>query len=252
MNIVVFQHLACEHPGIWRDFLREDGAEVLTVELDEGDAIPSLADADALLVFGGPMNVDKRVISSGLRGDEWLIAEDEPEMLAPETAAIRQAALGGMPILGVCLGAQLLAKALGARVTKNPAPEVGLLEIGLTAAGASDPLFAGWPRRTPVVQWHSDTFALPEGAVHLASSPLCHNQAFRHGDRSYGLQFHPEVTADMVVEWADVPEYAEAMRQIQGTAGGGPFAGIPAEAGALAQRARRLYRNFTTLIGRAG
>lgn len=237
MYIVVFQHLACEHPGIWRDFLREDGAEVLTVELDEGDAIPSLADVDALLVFGGPMNVDE---------------EDRYPWLAPETAAIRQAALGGMPILGVCLGAQLLAKALGARVTKNPAPEVGLLEIGLTAAGASDPLFAGWPRRTPVVQWHSDTFALPAGAIHLASSPLCHNQAFRHGDRAYGLQFHPEVTADMVVEWADVPEYAEAMRQMKSTAGGGPFAGIPAEAGALAQRARRLYRNFTTLIGWAG
>ncbi len=155
MRVVVFQHLACEHPGIWRDFLREDGADVTTVELDAGDAIPSLDGADALLVFGGPMNVDEH---------------DRFPWLAPETAAIRDAALGGVPILGVCLGAQLLARALGAPVTRNPLPEVGLLDVDLSEAGAADPLFAGWPRRAAVVQWHSDSFALPERATLLATS----------------------------------------------------------------------------------
>jgi GMP synthase-like glutamine amidotransferase len=237
MRVVVFQHLACEHPGIWREFLREDGADVATVELDQGDAIPSLAEADALLVFGGPMNVDEHARFP------WL---------APETAAIRQAALGGLPVFGVCLGAQLLARALGAPVTRNPVPEVGLLEVDLTDAGTSDPLFAGWPRRAPVVQWHSDTFALPAGATLLATSPACRNQAFRYGECAYGLQFHPEVTADMVSEWADVPEYADAMRRMQDAPEGGPFSRVPAEADVLAARARQLYRNFTALVGSLG
>jgi GMP synthase-like glutamine amidotransferase len=234
MQVVVFQHLSCEHPGIWREFLREDGADVATVELDQGDAIPSLTGADALLVFGGPMNVDEHARFP------WL---------APETAAIRQAALAGLPVFGVCLGAQLLARALGAPVTRNPVPEVGLLDVDLTDAGASDPLFAGWPRRAPVVQWHSDTFALPGGATLLATSPACRNQAFRFGERAYGLQFHPEVTADMVAEWAGVPEYADAMRRLRNAPEGGPFVRVSAEADLLAFRARQLYRNFTALVG---
>ena len=234
MRLVVFQHLPCEHPGIWRDFLREDGVDVTTVELDVGDAIPSLDGADALLVFGGPMNVDEH---------------DRFSWLAPETATIREAALGGMPIVGVCLGGQLLARALGAPVRRSPQPEVGLLDVDLTDAGTADPLFAGWPRRAAVVQWHSDTFALPEGATLLATSAACRHQAFRFGAHAYGLQFHPEVTADMVAEWAEVPEYAEAMRLMEGAAREGPFAGVPAAAAALAARARRLYQNFIALVG---
>ena len=235
MRVVVFQHLACEHPGIWRDFLREDGADVTTVELDAGDAIPTLDGADALLVFGGPMNVDEH---------------DRFPWLAPERAAIREAALGGLPILGVCLGGQLLARALGAPVTLNPLPEVGLLDVELTDAGTADPLFAGWPGRAPVVQWHSDTFALPEHATLLATSGACRHQAFRFGAHAYGLQFHPEVTADMVDEWAGVPEYAEAMRRMSGAAAGSPFAAVPSSAPALAARARLLYDNFTAVVGR--
>jgi GMP synthase-like glutamine amidotransferase len=235
MKVVVFQHLPCEHPGIWRNFLREDGIEATTVELDAADPIPRLDDADALLVFGGPMNVDE---------------EERFAWLRPETAAIRDAATGGLPILGVCLGGQLLAKALGARVTSNPVPEIGLLQVELTGPGAADPLFAGWPRCPPVVQWHSDTFALPAGATLLATSPACRHQAFRWGERAYGLQFHPEVTAGMVEEWADIPEYAEAMRRMRAQAGGDPFARVAAEAPALARRARALYDNFMALIRR--
>lgn len=233
MRIVVFQHLACEHPGIWRQFLKEDEIEVVTVELDAGEAIPSLDDADALLVFGGPMNVDE---------------EERYSWLRHETEVIREAAVGGKPILGICLGGQLLAKSLGARITRNPEPEVGLLDVELTDAGAADPLFDGWPRRAPVVQWHSDTFALPEGGLLLATSPRCRNQAFRYGHRAYGLQFHPEVTGEMVAEWADVPEYAEAMRGTGRLDYGGPFAQVPLEAPALAARARLLYQNLKSLI----
>lgn len=235
MRVTVFQHLSCEHPGIFREFLRRDGAEVETVELDAGDRIPSLDGTDALLVFGGPMNVDE---------------EDRYPWLVPETAAIRAAALGGMPILGVCLGGQLLAKALGARVTKNPEPEVGLLDVELTEAGAVDPLFAGWPRRAAVVQWHSDTFAIPDGGVRLAASPACSNQAFRYGSCGYGLQFHPEVTADMVAQWREVPEYAEVLRRMNSGADGSGFDGVARREAELARRARLLYDNFRTLVAR--
>ncbi len=234
MRIVVFQHLACEHPGIWRQFMREDGIEVVTVELDAGEKIPSLDNADALLVFGGPMNVYQ---------------EERHPWLRHETEVIRDAALGGKPILGVCLGGQLLAKALGAGVTMNPEPEVGLLDVDLTDAGARDTLFAGWPRRAQVVQWHSDTFAVPSGGVRLATSAGCADQAFRYGDRAYGLQFHPEVSAGMVAEWADVPEYAEAMGRMQALGTANPFAGVAREAPALAARARLLYQNFKSLTG---
>jgi len=235
MRVVVFQHLPCEHPGIFRDFLRRDGAETVTVQLDVGHRIPSLDGADALLIFGGPMNVDE---------------EDRYPWLVPETAAIRAAALGGMPILGVCLGGQLLAKALGAPVSKNLEPEVGLLEIELTQAGAADPLFTGWPRRAAVVQWHSDTFAIPDGGVRLATSTACPNQAFRFGRWAYGLQFHPEVTADMVEEWAHVPEYAEAMQRAGGGAEGGGFGGVARHQSDLARRAQVLYENFRALVAR--
>jgi GMP synthase-like glutamine amidotransferase len=234
VHVVVFQHLPCEHPGIWRDFLREDGAELTTVELDAGDRLPSLDGADALLVFGGPMNVDEH---------------DPYPWLVPEKAAIREAALGGLPVLGVCLGGQLLARALDAPVTPGAGREVGLLDVDLTDAGAADPLFAGWPRRAAVVQWHSDAFAVPAGATLLAASPVC-PQAFRYGQHAYGLQFHPEVTADMVDEWADVPAYADALGRMSGVPPGGPFAGVPAAAATMAARARRLYHNFTALVGR--
>jgi GMP synthase-like glutamine amidotransferase len=235
MRVIVFQHLSCEHPGILRDFMRADGVATDTVELDAGDPIPPLESADALLAFGGPMNVYEE------EAYPWLI---------PETRAIREAALAGMPFLGICLGGQLLAKALGARVARNPEPEVGLLEIELTDAGASDPLFRGWPRTASVVQWHSDTFAIPADAVRLASSPACPNQAFRYGTNAYGLQFHPEVTAQMVAEWGDIPDYAAEMTKLQQRTGGHPFAEVIANADVLAGRARLLYHNFMALVTR--
>ncbi|MGH7702886.1 MAG: type 1 glutamine amidotransferase [Gemmatimonadales bacterium] len=236
MRFVVLQHLPCEHPGIFRDFMRDDGVETVTVELSEGGQIPPPEETDALLVFGGPMNVDE---------------EERYPWLVPETRAIRQAAWAGTPILGVCLGAQLLAKALGAPVTRTAEPEVGLLEVELTAAGIADPLFQGWPRRASVVQWHSDTFGIPADAVRLASSPACPNQAFRYGDSAYGLQFHPEVTGEMAKEWSENPEYAAALQQIEQRTGVSPFGAVPAASDRLRAQARLIYHNFRTLARRA-
>jgi GMP synthase (glutamine-hydrolysing) len=121
----------------------------------------------------------------------------------------------GHPVWGVCLGAQLLAAALGARVYPGPAAEVGLLEVELTDAAAADPVFGTAPRRFPTLQWHGDTFDLPEGATLLASSPAYENQAFSYA-RAYALQFHLEVSPELAAEWGEVPAYADSLEAIEG------------------------------------
>jgi GMP synthase-like glutamine amidotransferase len=125
----------------------------------------------------------------------------------------------GRPFWGTCLGAQLLASALGARVYAGPAPEVGVLAVDLTRAGADDPVLGGLPASIDTLQWHGDTFDLPEGAVLLASSPAYPHQAFRVGRAAYAAQFHLEVTEAMGEEWAAVPAYAEYADRVLGPGG---------------------------------
>jgi GMP synthase-like glutamine amidotransferase len=128
--------------------------------------------------------------------------------LAESRRWIRDAVLAGMPFLGVCLGAQLLASALGARVERGR-PELGLHDVFLTAAAERDPLFSGLPRRLEVFGWHGDSFELPRGAVPLAGSLACTFQAFRFGAAAYGLQFHPEVRVDDLARWRSVDGYRD-------------------------------------------
>jgi len=175
MDVVVLQHIACEPPGAFEDVLIAAGADIHRVELDEGEPLPSWQDYVAIVAMGGPMSVN-----------------DDAELpwLTAEKAAIGEAVRAGVPYFGACLGAQLLAASLGARVYAGPEPEVGVLPVTLTAEGAADPLFAGLPRSFPTLQWHGDTFDLPEGATLLASSPAFPNQAFRYGRAPYGIQFH--------------------------------------------------------------
>ena len=145
----------------------------------------------------------------------WLRAE-----LDYVAAAVR----AGTPYWGVCFGAQLLAGALGARVLRGPQAEVGVLPVELEPAAAGDPVFGGLPATLPAVQWHSDTFELPDGAIHLASSPAYPNQAFRWG-RAYGLQFHLEAPAALVQEWLAIPAYAAALQATLGDGAAEPFIG---------------------------
>jgi GMP synthase-like glutamine amidotransferase len=121
---------------------------------------------------------------------------------------IRDAVLRDVPFLGVCLGGQLLATALGGLVGPASAAEVGIHDVFLTSGGRRDPLFAGLPGRFPVFGWHEDEFELPRGAIPLAGSIGCEHQAFRFGSSAYGLQFHPEVRPDDLGRWASVPGYA--------------------------------------------
>ena len=200
-RILVLQHIACEPPGVYEDVLRERGATIHRVELDEGEPLPDRSAIDAIVCMGGPMS-----------------ATDDAEhvWLAEEKAFIAGAVRGGTPFWGVCLGVQLLAASLGARVYPGPAPEVGVLPVELTPEGLADPVFSVLPPVLPTLQWHGDTFDLPEGAVRLAGSPAYPNQAFRFGESAYGVQFHIEVSPELAREWADVPEYSQALARVLG------------------------------------
>jgi GMP synthase-like glutamine amidotransferase len=231
-RLLVFQHIAVEHPGIFRDFLATDGIEPTAVELDEGEPIPDLGAYDALWVMGGPMDV-------------W--QEEAHPWLAAEKAAIREAVVErGMPFLGVCLGHQLLAEALGGRVAAMATPEVGILEVTLTEAGQRDPLTAGLSSPISCLQWHgAEVVEAPPGARVLASSPACRVQALAWGERAWSLQYHVELTETTVAEWAEVPAYADSLER---TLGPGALAGFEAAARQHMARfnadARGLYDGF--------
>lgn len=200
MRVLVLQHIACEPPGAYEDVLRERGATIVRVELDEGNPMPDAGGFDAIVAMGGPMSVSD---------------EDEHPWLRDEKRAIAEAVAAGVPYWGACLGVQLLASSLGARVYAGPQPEVGVLPVTLTSAGAADPVTGVLPPVLDTLQWHGDTFDLPVGAVLLASSPAYPNQAFRAGN-AYGVQFHLEVTREMAEEWARVPIYGEALERVRG------------------------------------
>jgi GMP synthase-like glutamine amidotransferase len=202
MRVLVLQHIACEPPGVYEDVLRERGAAIHRVELDEGEPLPARGEIDAIVCMGGPMS-----------------ATDDGELpwLTEEKAFIAEAVRNGVPFWGVCLGVQLLAASLGARVYPGPAPEVGVLPVELTDEARRDPVFSALPPEVLTLQWHGDTFDLPEGAVRLAGSPAYPNQAFRVGAAAYGVQFHIEVSPDLAREWAQVPEYAEALERVLGS-----------------------------------
>ena len=132
-------------------------------------------------------------------------ANDPLPGLAEELGLIRRAVIEGMPLLGICLGSQLIAKALGARVYRNRELEIGWEPVHLTDAGRADPLFSGLASPLMLFHWHGETFDLPEGAERLAWSAKCRHQAFRYGRSVYGLQFHPEVTSAMIADWCEQP-----------------------------------------------
>jgi GMP synthase-like glutamine amidotransferase len=184
--------------------------------------------------MGGPMSVND---------------EAEHPWLVEEKALIRSAVERGLPFWGSCLGVQLLAASLGARVHAGPAPEVGVLPVHLTAAAAVDPVFAGLPEALPTLQWHGDTFELPDGAVLLATSPAYPNQAFRVGRAAYGVQFHVEVTPELSHEWSAIPAYVAYADRVLGPGG---IERLLAEFGArtaeMQQHGRRMFERWVDLV----
>jgi GMP synthase-like glutamine amidotransferase len=189
VRVLSIVHQGGSEAGVFEEAAREAGHNCVRWRIDV-DETPPEGRFGAALVFGGTMNTHEE------EAYPWLRHED---------SEIRRLLREGMPLFGVCLGGQLLAKALDAVVVEAPVPEIGWHEVVLSPDSAGDPVFGGLPRKFPSFQWHFYRFEAPAGAVPLAQSPVC-LQAFRVGDRVWGVQFHPEVTREILQNWIDLSE----------------------------------------------
>ncbi|MGH6918530.1 MAG: type 1 glutamine amidotransferase, partial [Geminicoccaceae bacterium] len=231
-RVLVFEHMQGGHAGIFCALLREHGIAWHSVRFDLGMPIPDIEKFDALWVMGGPMDV-------------W--QEAEHPWLVAEKAAIREAVVDrAMPYLGICLGHQLLADALGGVVRPAARPEVGVFEIALTPAGIRHALLDGLPQRPRVLQWHAaEVIEPPAGAKVLASSRDCCVQAIAVGERALGLQFHSEVDHPTVEGWLAIPDNVAALVRRRGPDGPRAFVEeAHIHMAELNRAARALHANF--------
>ena len=234
-RVLVIRHSEIDQPGVFGEVMADAGIAWRPCDPWRGEPFPPLESYDAVLAMGGPQQVDEEHLHP------WL---------APEKALLRDAVAQGLPVLGVCLGCQLLADAHGGTVAPLAEVEIGILDYRLTAAGRADPLFAGLPAAPLTMQWHLYAVTrLPAEAALLASSPACAIQAFRIGARAYGVQFHTEVDAELVRGTEAFPPYIAALERQQGS---GAFARMVAETErheeTIRANGRRLFRNFVRLM----
>jgi len=190
MNVLIVKNIATEGPGTIEEYLRKSNVPFRIVDVKQGEHAPEVNAFSHLIIMGGPMAVYEM---------------DQHPFLRTEAILIEHAIKAGKKVLGVCLGAQMLAHVLGARVYPGQQKEIGWYDVTLTDEGMKDPVISELSiDRKPVAevfQWHGDTFDLPQHAVRLASSDLFPNQAFQYADRVYALQFHIEVTPSIVRGW---------------------------------------------------
>jgi len=201
-RLLVFQHVPYEILGTLNPLFKRSGFRIRYVNFGRHpDAQPSLEGYDGLVVLGGPMSVYET---------------KKYPYLTTELHLIEEAIQKDIPVLGVCLGAQLIAKALGARVTKSGEKEIGWHDVSRTHEAKKDPVVGHFRDSEKIFQWHGDTFDTPKEAVHLASSQTCSNQAFRYGKRVYGFQFHLEVDEPMIERWLKTPSFKNELESLGG------------------------------------
>ena len=203
MNIIVLQHIKIEDPGYIKDLMITDGAQLTTIELDEGEKIPKdLSTFDAMFCMGGPM-------------DTWM--EKDYPWLVDEKKKIKEFVVDlKKPYLGFCLGCQLLGEVIGGKVAKTNNPEIGMLNINFSENKKDDPLFSKFPEKITSLQWHSyevQGLENNKNVTLLASSPETKYQIFKYQSHAYGIQFHIEVKDTTVSEWGCVPEYKSALEK---------------------------------------
>ncbi|MCL6478877.1 MAG: type 1 glutamine amidotransferase [Peptococcaceae bacterium] len=227
MKAVLIQHQAEVPPGILPDVLAGLGWEAEVILMEEKPELPpSLEGFDCLVLLGGTMNVDD---------------VDNFPYLAELRRLTATALEKGFPVLGLCLGAQMMARAAGSRVYRNRCGEIGWCQVQLTRGGLEDKVLAGIKNPIEVFHWHDDMFALPEKSVLLGKSAVCPNQVIRIGEYSYGFQFHPEVTEDIILSWTRI--YHDEVASRLGP--GGPAA-LRRESGEKISRYHRTCRRILT------
>jgi GMP synthase (glutamine-hydrolysing) len=201
-KLLVCQHVPHEILGTLNPLLKRAGFRIRYVNFGRHpDAEPSLERYYGLVVLGGPMSVNE---------------DHRHPHLKTEMKLIEQALQKKIPVLGICLGAQLIAKVLGASVYRNQEKEIGWYDVRGTEESKQDPVLAKFRDTEKLFQWHEDTFDIPRGAVHLAASELCANQAFRYESNVYGLQFHLEVDEPMIQRWLTVGDNAKEIAALRG------------------------------------
>jgi len=239
MKFLSLQHIAIEDPGTFKDFLLADGHTLTTIQLDEGDTIPSnLNEFDAMLCMGGPMDT---------------FMEQEHPWLVPEKKAIGEYVLNlKKPFLGFCLGCQLLGEVLGGRVVPSEPPEIGVLDINIIDDAKQDPVFNFLPNSIKALQWHSyevQGLETIDGVEVIGSSPSTKYQIFGYNNHAYGIQFHIEIRKSTVDDWAAVPEYKNALEQSLGKEALPEMKNsVNQEIDTMMQQCNQLYKNFVNII----
>ena len=207
MKILILQHIKIEDPGFIKDLMIKDGVELTTIELDEGEKIPTdLSKFDAMFCMGGPM-------------DTWM--EKEYPWLVDEKKAIKEFVVNlQKPYLGFCLGCQLLGEVIGGKVVRSEPSEIGILDIDFLESKNNDQLFSSFPDKIKSLQWHSYEVVdleKKQDVTLLASSDVTKYQIFRYQKHAYGIQFHIEIKDTTVNEWGCVPEYKSALEKELGS-----------------------------------